>query len=141
MPEILIGTEVVRFDTADTIEIDRCDFVRSPGKFSRTPEGYLKGTAPIAKVGILTYLRQDGSVKRELVPEETLFNQDSMNTLMLQPMTNMHPVEVLLDSVTVKNKKVGMTGEIVKREDNFLVTSMVITDADAVTRADRPPLP
>ena len=130
------GDEEIRFDEASVIECNRCDFAYKIGSVKRTDEGYLKGEAAIAKVGVLKYMRTDGTVRAEFVPPETLFNSDSMNSLKLQPITNTHPEEILLDSTTVKRRRVGTTGETVKNDGEFLVSSVAITDDDAISNIE-----
>jgi hypothetical protein len=102
-----------------------------------TPEGYLKVTAPIARTGIYTYRKADGSVQRELVTPEVLFNPDSISTLKLKPMTNRHPQELLLDTKSVKKRNVGSVGETIKKDGDKLVASFIITDQDAINAAKR----
>lgn len=106
------------------------------GKCTKTDEGYISGVVPVAKVGVLTYNLPDGSMRRELVPEDTLFNQDSMNSLKMKPITDTHPIERRVDSSTAKLRKVGFTGENVSREGIFLTTPVVVTDHDAVQNVD-----
>jgi hypothetical protein len=101
-------------------------------KVDKTPEGYLRGSAPIAKVGVMKYINKDGSITREMVPESVLFDPESMRSLEMKPVTNDHPPEKLLDSKTVKGRKIGSTGENVCKTDNYLMSSMIITDADAI---------
>ena len=111
----------------------RVDFTgKKIGKIKRTDEGYLTGEAPVARVGIYHYVLNDGSIRAELVNEDTLFKPDSMKTLHMKPITDTHPPERSLNSITVKRRKVGFTGENVKREDDFLITSLSITDSDAI---------
>lgn len=118
---------------SDTITVNRVDFIpQKIGSIKKTDEGFLQGTAPIAKIGVLTYLLQDGSLRKEFISEDTLFNHDSMNSLKLKPITNQHPKESLLNSRTVKKRKVGITGEKVKRDGDFLTTSLIIMDSDAI---------
>jgi hypothetical protein len=136
MPTIKILEEEIRYDEAEVQELSRCDFAYKIGSVKRTDEGYLKGEAAIAKVGIMKYQLADGSIRSEFVPSETLFNVDSMNSLKLQPITNTHPEEVLLDSKTVKRRRVGTTGETVKYEGEFLITSVAITDDDAISNIE-----
>lgn len=126
----------VEYNDTNTIVVDRCDFVVRKGSMKRTDEGYLKGEAAIAKVGILSYLLPNGTIRRELVPAETLFNKDSMATLKMQPVTDRHPSEILLNKSTVKRRKVGMTGENNRQDDIFLVTSLAITDEDAIENVE-----
>ena len=123
----------VYHNDADIIQVDRVDFVgRKVGNIKRTDEGYLTGDAPVAKIGILSYVLNDGSIRKELVTRDTLFNQDSMATLRMKPVTDQHPPERLLDSRTVKRRKVGFTGENIKQDGEYLVTPLIITDGDAV---------
>lgn len=121
----------------ETVTVSRID--RLPqriGGIKRTDEGYLTGQAAIAKVGILTYVLNDGTTRREFVPPSTLFEAASMDTLKMKPVTNNHPPELSLNASTVKRRKVGSTGETVKRDDNFLTTSLTVMDKDAITKVD-----
>ncbi len=142
MPTILLQldseeTLEIKHDESNTCEVDRCDFFPVKiGGIKKTDEGYLKGEAPIARVGILKYLLPDGSTRHELVPPDTLFNKDSMDSLKLQPVTDTHPKEILLDSKTVKRRGVGTTGETVKQDGEFLVTALAITDDDAIRNVE-----
>lgn len=142
MPTILLQldseeTLEIKHDESNTYEVDRCDFFPVKiGSIKKTDEGYLKGEAPIARVGILKYLLPDGSTRHELVPPDTLFNKDSMDSLKLQPVTDTHPKEILLDSKTVKRRRVGTTGETVKQDGEFLVTALAITDDDAIRNVE-----
>lgn len=101
-------------------------------KPEKTPEGYLKVSAPIAKEGIMTYRLKDGSIRRELVTKETLFNKESLATLKLKPVTNRHPQEMLLDSKTVKRRNVGTVGETIEPSEDKLVANFVVTDQSAI---------
>jgi len=143
MPEMNLKLDekteiVVRYDSNDILDVDRCDFIPVKiGSIEKTDEGFLQGSAPVAKVGILTYMNADGTTRKELVPAETLFNADSMRTLQMKPMTNLHPEETLLDSRTVKRRKIGSTGETTKQDGEFLKASFVITDQDAIDDVDK----
>jgi len=101
-------------------------------KVTRTDEGYLSGSAAIAKVGVLTYRLTDGTTRKEFVPPETLFNEDSFASLRLKPITSAHPPEKLLDARSVKRRYVGTIGENVIREDDALVTSLIVMDSEAI---------
>jgi hypothetical protein len=125
--------KITRLDGSEVIEVNRVDFMNRPiGKVRKTDEGYLQGDAAIAKVGILTYAKTDGGYVNELVTDETLFEIDSMKSLQMKPITNAHPKETVLDSKTVKRRKVGFTGETVKQDEDFLTSSVLITDDDAI---------
>lgn len=115
----------------------RHDFTtRRLSKVQRTDEGFLSGFGAVARVGIMSYRLPDGSVRKEYVPPETLFNVDSMKSLHMKPVTDSHPSERLLNKSNAKFKKVGFTGETVEKEDDFLVSSMVVTDGDAINHID-----
>jgi hypothetical protein len=131
MPTIIIENSTIDYLDSDLVEVQRCDFAKI-GSVKRTDEGYLQGSAAIARVGVMTYLKSDGTTFREYVPAETLFNEDSMATMKLKPITNKHPDEVLIDACSVKRRKVGSVGETIKRDGDHLVVSLVITDDDAV---------
>lgn len=102
------------------------------GKMTKGDSGFLSGLAPVAKVGVMKYFMADGKVIREFVPEETLFNKDSMASLKMKPMTNNHPPERKVDSKNAAYRQVGYTGETVVRDDEKLLCSMVITDQEAI---------
>lgn len=119
-------------------DICRVDFSgQEIGKIKRTDEGYLTGEAPVARIGIYQYVLTDGSIRAELVNRDTLFNSDSMNSLKMKPITDTHPPERSLNSKNVKRRKVGFTGENIKRDGDFLVTPLTITDADAIENIDQ----
>lgn len=119
--------------TIEKTTVERFDeSVGLTGKPEKTPEGYLKVTAPIAKIGIMKYRLKDGTTRRELVNEDTLFNDDSINTLQLKPVTNTHPKEMLLDSKTTKRRNVGTVGETIGRDGDKLTASFIITDQTAI---------
>jgi hypothetical protein len=123
---------VVRNDEAETLLVERCDFRGRIGSIKRTDEGYLRGDAAVAKVGILTYFLPDGGTRKELVPAATLFHATSMDSLKLKPLTNTHPIQ-LVTSRTAGRKKVGLTGETVSKDGEHLKTSLIVTDAEAIT--------
>jgi hypothetical protein len=112
----------------DVIKIDGCGRIRRDDV-----TGFLAGCAPIAKVGVMSYLMADGTVLNELVPAETLFDEDSMATLKLKPVTNQHPSDKKVNSENASYEQVGYTGESITKEDEvFLATNMVITDQWAI---------
>jgi hypothetical protein len=120
-------------DSVEIRSVTHVDFLGSKiGGLTKTQEGYLKGTAPIAKVGILKYHLNDGSTINEFVPEDTLFNQESIDTLSLKPITDGHPLEKTLDSKNAKKNNIGSVGEKIGRVDDYLVPTIIITDGTAI---------
>jgi uncharacterized protein len=53
--------------------------------------GYLRIDGVVAHVGILEYMDDDGTIIREFVPEETLFDEESLKSLAGAPVTLQHP--------------------------------------------------
>lgn len=137
MPELKISGEIIRYDNADIVEANRCDFISKSWKVKKTDEGYLTGIAPVAKVGIMKYLLPDGSTRKEFVPSTTLFNKDSMETLKMKPITDTHPPERLISSKTVKRRKVGYTGETVNENSDYLDVSLTVTDDDSISNIQK----
>jgi len=132
-----IEFEAAKKDSADTMTVFRVDKAQyRVGKVKKTDEGYITGIAPIAKVGILSYLLSDGTIRRELVNEHVLFNNDSMSSLKMKPITDSHPPERHVNSRNARIRKVGFTGETVERRDDFLTTSLTVTDDEAIQNID-----
>ncbi len=100
-------------------------------KPERTPEGWLRVDGHTARTGILEYDQPDGSVVRELVLPEELFDADSMASARMVPVTNQHP-DKLLDAQTAKAHQVGSVGENIRPDGSLLAASMMITDAATV---------
>lgn len=126
--------EATLYDKMGTIQVDvdQVDYFPVSIKgMETTPEGFMKTIAPVAKVGVYTYVLADGTIRKDLVDEETLFNVDSMKTLELKPFTNDHP-DNLLDPETVKKHAVGSTGEKVYKDENHLMSSLVVMDSSAI---------
>lgn len=112
-------------------KVFRVDTKSKITKVVKTDEGFLQVTAPIARTGVYEYRQPDGSIQREYIPPTTLFNQDSMSTLQLKPVTNQHPQ----DFVTVENAGsliVGSVGQNFLKEDDKLVTDFIINQKEAI---------
>lgn len=98
---------------------------------TRTDEGFLVGKAVFTRTGIFKYQRADGSVYNELRTAEEVFNQDSINSFKLKPITNNHPT-VKVNADNAKELQVGHIGEDLKRDGNNLVGSIMITDSATI---------
>jgi len=127
--------EVIMFDKMGEILVDVEQFDYMPisikGSTEITDEGFLKCIAPVARLGVYKYVLPDGTIRRDLVDEDTLFSTDSMKSLELKPFTNEHPMD-LLDPVNVKRHSVGSTGEKVYRDEGHLMSSFTIHDKQAI---------
>ena len=96
------------------------------------PNGTLLVEGRIAKPGILEYIREDGSIQRELIRAEELFKKDSLRTLGRVPITLEHPPE----DVTPRNVQrfgVGdVDGDIVIDDEGFVRIKMAVRREDAI---------
>jgi hypothetical protein len=114
------------------MRVKRFDYLPVKGEKNITKEGYLQVYAPIATTGVLTYRFPDGTVRKELVNNDALFDHQSLETIKLKPVTNMHPEEQLLDATTVQKKQIGTVGETIKRDGNDLMAKFIVTDSEAI---------
>ena len=92
--------------------------------------GYLRVDGVAAKAGVLTYLLPDGTIRREYVPAETLFNADSLAGLAGVPVTIEHPGIVTAETAAQYSKG-SVSGEP-KADGNNLKVGIVLTNADAI---------
>ena len=110
----------------------RMDLYDITSKFTKTPEGYLIGTANATSIGVFRYMNMDGSYRLELRHPDDVFNYDSMMSLTNKPITNEHPKEGFVNSTNVDELGVGMTGSFPDRNELYLGVPITITHADAV---------
>ena len=108
----------------------------------RTPEGYLRATAVLTKVGVMDYFsselgipgpsRQVGVMR----PHDVVFHETTMASASMKPITLGHP----RDSVNVKNHKrhsVGYLGETAFALDSEkLAISILLTDERAIKQVE-----
>lgn len=113
--------------------VQRFDFMDYRGEVKKTDEGFLIIDAPIAKAGVYTYMLPDGSLQRDLVTKECLENTESLNTLSLKPVTNVHPPEMLVSISTSKYRKIGQVGESNRVVGDKLFCRMVVDTEEGIT--------
>ena len=102
-------------------------------RFQITPEGFLTCTAAVTRAGVFDYVDDNGRVVRELRSPEEVFDEASLATLSMIPVTFQHPEE---RRVTVDNNRqlnVGMTGENVTHDDELVHVPVKLTDKAVVT--------
>lgn len=113
----------------------RLDIVDAPSwatsPFQKTKEGYLAGRACVTQIGVFPYTQVDGSVIRELRCPEEVFEQESMDSLKLQPLTNNHPT-FAVTAANVKEVQVGNLGSTPAGDNVYLTVDMVIQEQDAI---------
>ena len=104
-----------------------------------TPEGYLKATAAITKVGVQMYPARDFGVDSdELVgvfrPAETVFHPETLSSIKLKPITLHHP-EDDVDSKNFNRLTIGTVGETVEAIDSeHLGAAIQIMEDDVVKK-------
>ena len=95
--------------------------------FRQENEGFLTGQPIVTNVGVFTYRDKDGKIIRELRPPEEVFDENSLNSLKLKPVTNNHPKDlVTIDNV--KKYEIGTTGDSVYSD--FYAVSVPISIRD-----------
>jgi hypothetical protein len=105
----------------------------------RTRDGYLVGTAKIARTGIQAYRaselglsdRNPSDVVRIYRPEEEVFAADAMGSFAYKPVTVEHP----RDMVTADNWKdhaAGLTGGDIARDGQFIRVPLTLMDGEAI---------
>lgn len=87
--------------------------------------GYLQIDGIAAHVGILEYMNDDGTIVREFVPEETLFEEASLRSLAGAPVTLHHP-DVLVTPMNYSDYSQGGVNGMPRREDDNLGVSLSV---------------
>ena len=109
-----------------------------------TPEGFLRVTARIARAGVHTYRASELGVPDGFAPDATIrvyrppeavFAPDAMASFGGKPVTLDHPPG-MIDARNWKHYAVGHSGPSVTRDGDHLAADLLITDADAVARAE-----
>lgn len=93
--------------------------------------GYLRIDGVVAHVGILEYMDDDGSIIREFVPEETLFDEESLKSLAGAPVTLQHP-PVMVTPTNYSQYSQGSVNGMPKRDGDNLVASMLVIGNEAL---------
>lgn len=110
-----------------------------------TPEGYLVVPATLARVGVLEYHNPDGSIRRELRSEGSVFGD--MDRLGMVPVTALHPRHNTGEPIaaTAANYRAVTVGHVLggsqKRDGDYLRAKLVIQDAATVAAIKRRELP
>lgn len=117
---------------------ERLDRIQGSGGLKapvRTQEGFLRVDGRIARVGIQVYRKQDGSEFRELRLPEEVFDEESLASFRLVPVTNRHP-PVLLTADNAKQYAIGALGQDVRKDGEWVAASMLLHDAAAIADAE-----
>lgn len=112
------------------IRLDRGRLAKS----KRSPQGFARVDARLTRIGILEYTRADGSIQRELRPESEVFHADSLASLALAPVTDLHPSEMIGPS-NARQFSVGVCAAP-RRDGNFVAAELTIQPADVIALVD-----
>jgi len=114
----------------------RIDYAEAPIRMTMTDEGYLTGEARVARLGVQSYQDGSGGVRREYRPASEVFAADAMASFKNTPITMGHPDEGLVTSGNAKRLSVGMVGENIRVDGEWLVMPLTITDAETISRIE-----
>lgn len=107
------------------MSVNRYDQVDAPewctSAFTMTPEGYLTGKACVTNIGVFPYRLADGNIQYELRHPDDVFEEESLDSYKLKPLTNNHPIEAV-NSSNIKMYQVGNLGDRPYNQDNLHVT-------------------
>ncbi len=98
--------------------------------------GWVKVDGYIARSGMLRYTTDDGRPWIEYRPPDEAFDQKTLDSFSLVPMTNTHPPEGLLDASNTSKYQTGSV-DTPRRDGDKVRARMLITDASAVKAMKR----
>lgn len=136
----LVPTECVRLDDSTTpvsavVAALRFD-AGTLGKVERTPTGGVRVPAHVTRVGVLTYVRRDGTTVREYRPADEVFHADSLATLADAAVTVAHPPAGKVTPETFRTDAVGYVREPGRADGHLVRAQLVLQDAAAIARVD-----
>jgi len=108
---------------------DAIDYATRPAE--KTAEGFLVARAPVTSIGVFTYRNPDGSERRELRLPEEVFNEDSLATLRMKPLTLLHPDEAVTPE-NIGELQVGTVGSDVSSDSYRVYVSLSATRPDGI---------
>ncbi|MEM3318763.1 MAG: DUF2213 domain-containing protein, partial [Thermoplasmatales archaeon] len=114
------------------MSIARYDIGSVKGDAVVSPEGYIKANAIVTRTGIFIYQNQDGSIRKELRHPTHVWEDQSLESLKMIPITNGHPKERMVTPENFKKLAIGYTGETIKKDDENILANLVITDQEGI---------
>lgn len=101
--------------------------------FTKDRNGRLVGRAVITTIGVYPYVREDGTVEWELRHPDDVYEDASLRSLELLPLTNDHPTEKVTKD-NVSDLQVGQFGEfvLVDTMHGFITNKVVVAESEAV---------
>ncbi len=117
------------------MNISRFDTSFITGKMEKTPEGFYRGNVTVTRTGIFEYRNADGTIRRELRLPEEVFAPESIETLKMIPVTNLHPMQ-FVNSDNAHVLSIGATGENASRDDQLLNIPITVTHKQGIDSID-----
>jgi len=93
--------------------------------------GFLHAKARLTRTGVFDYYDDDGNLWREHRSDEEVFDDESIKSLELKPITNEHPDQFVTVN-NIKSLQIGIVGEKIIKDGIYLLGNIVITDKDMV---------
>lgn len=111
--------------------VERFDFQRiDAARIVETAQGFLRILGNLTRIGVLPYYRADGSVYRELRLPGEIFRDDSLATMKLAPVTDLHGG--MVGPANVQRLQIGVVGEDVGHNEKYVTGSALIQRADSI---------
>jgi len=140
--EAIIKNKVDKIDSVNRFDVFELTEDNMVEPFRKTPEGYLRGRAIVTNTGIFNYIQSDGSILRELRTPEDIGNQETLDSLIMQVMTDNHPKGDIAPNGSVnadnaKELQVGFTGENVRFDGMTTSIPITITDGKTIEKIEK----
>jgi len=97
----------------------------------RTPEGFLKITGRLTRVGVFEYEDEAGNSWGEYRSEEEVFAPESLESFQMVILTDDHPAE-MISAANVADYQVGHVGTDVVRDGSYVIATILVTDAQVI---------
>lgn len=101
----------------------------------RLDDGRVILDATMTRSGVFEYCNPDGTIRREYRPPAAVFEQSSMASLALVPVTDDHP-PVMVTAANADEYTVGQVTEAIRRDGNHLAGRIVVNSASTIARMD-----
>lgn len=115
--------------------VTRSDFGRL-NKPEKLANGFMRADGYLSRAGIFRYVMPDGTVRRELRPEEEVFHADALKSFAMVPVTDNHP-PANLTAENAKEYQRGAVSETLRRDGDLMRGSLMVTDSDLVAKMER----
>lgn len=110
--------------------VTRFDYVSALKQPERLDNGFIRVEGLVARIGIQEYRDSSGGIRRELRLPEEVFDDESLASFSLLPLTNTHP-PAMLTADTAKQFTVGSVGQL-ERQGDYVKAEILVHDAAAI---------